>query len=361
MKVLIVCNTVYQVFVATWLKIRVMQSDNVDIVISDHMNDSDLITKNIKKTSLFSNVYKINSKELCKKPLDRCSRYKCIFYATSVLKRYIKIDKKYDCVFFANVDIFSKLLFHTLANDIFGLGYNKNIKLFLFEDGTSTYSKLFEEYYKSARLPLKRKLPFYKPQTICGNVSAIYAFDPSAFVWKPESDVITIPKIDIGNNNFRETVNTIFDYQNMTDVYDKKYILMEESFYAENGYMEDIELVQKISKIVGKENIMVKIHPRNIVNRFEELGYKTNKNTAIPWEVILLNNNFTDKVILSVASQSVLSPAFLFDESIKSYILFNCLKNKPQILKGDLWDCSQERFKKYDNIKIIKSIDEIEN
>lgn len=360
MKTLIVCNTVYQVFVATWLKISNMKNDYVDIIISDHMNGSDLIASNIKKIMLFNNVYHVSTKKLCNIGLNRSSRYVSIVNATKILNRYVKIKEKYDTVFIANIDYFSKLLFHTLVNDFFSPNYNKDIKLFLFEDGTSTYSKLFEKYYRTARLPLKRKFPFYKPRTILGNVSGIFVFDPTAFMWNPETAIEKIPKIDITNHRFKEAVNTIFDYQNMTDVYDTKYVFMEESFYAESEYMEDVELVEKISQKVGKENIMVKIHPRNHINRFEKLGYKTNRNTAIPWEVILLNNDFMDKVIFSVASQSILTPVFLFGQNIKSYILYNCLNNQPKILTGDLWDCSRERFIKYDNIKMIKTIEELE-
>lgn len=55
--------------------------------------------------------------------------------------------------------------------------------------------------------------------------------------------------------------------------------------------VNDVELIEALADKVGKQNMMVKIHPRNPVNRFEKLGYKTNHNTAIPWEVIVMNTD----------------------------------------------------------------------
>ena len=43
---------------------------------------------------------------------------------------------------------------------------------------------------------------------------------------------------------------------------------------ADDGYnVNDVEIVEKIASIVGKEKLFVKTHPRNPENRFEKLGY----------------------------------------------------------------------------------------
>ena len=144
------------------------------------------------------------------------------------------------------------------------------------------------------------------------------------------------------------------------DVYDKKYIYFEECYFAETGYMEDVELINTLAEKVGKENIMIKIHPRNPENRFEKLGYKTNKDTFIPWEVILMNNDFSDKVLIAIGSQTILTPYMLFGMNMKSYSLYHCLKEKPDLLNGPLFDVIMNFYNKYnENIIMYDSVERI--
>ena len=90
----------------------------------------------------------------------------------------------------------------------------------------------------------------------------------------------------------------------------------------------------KIADIVGKENLLVKLHPRNKVDRFSKYGITTNKTIGMPWEVIQMNNNFSDKVFLTIASGSVLASKLYFGDNIKTYLLFNCT-NKMSNMVGE--------------------------
>lgn len=360
MRVLFSCNSIYQVLISIWIKKSLFDADCVDIIISDHMNDYERISEKLKECGYFNKVFSVATKALCKKGLTTKERYRCIVSSSNILRHYISLNEKYDVFFAANLNVFTKLVFHTIKNDKGCRVYNKNIKFCLFEDGMSTYSKLFERYYKNCKYSQKYTKLFYHPKTIYNNLSEIYAFDTNAFMWQTEgAELKAIPKIDIADKDFIKTANAVFGYDDMSDTYDKKYIFMEESFYADTGYNDDVELIEKIASKIGKENIMIKIHPRNPVNRFEKLGYKTNKNTAIPWEVILMNNDFSDKILLTVASSSVMSPAFLFGQKIETYVMYELLNEKPKALVGDLWECSKNRFKMYGNIKIIGYLNEI--
>ena len=84
-------------------------------------------------------------------------------------------------------------------------------------------------------------------------------------------------------------------------------------------------MVNKIAEVVGKENIFVKIHPRNKVNRFQKLGYVTNQNTEIPWEIIALNIPISEKVLLTIASGSALTSLVNMSSVPKKIVmLMNC-------------------------------------
>lgn len=339
--ILILCNTVYQIIVATWIVECYYKNDNIDIIISDHMNEGKKISENIKNTDKFRKVYYSETLEYARWKGKYHSRIYPKWYR---IRRLCPLGRKYDEILIANLDAFSQLIYPYAIKD--------GGKLYLYEDGTATYSKVVEKYYNSCKSSHR--------QNIYGNVKGIYLFTPNHMCWKPDFDKIKIPYISRKNKKYIEFLNKIFDYANMRDVYDKKYIFMEESYAADGIKIDDVELVKNIANIVGKENIMVKIHPRNRENRFYNIGFKTNINTSIPWELIILNNDFSDKVLITIASSSVLNPIILFGEKAKVRIMYKCLNNKPNILKGDLWECICNRMKYCgDNLKICRNINDV--
>lgn len=115
---------------------------------------------------------------------------------------------------------------------------------------------------------------------------------------------------------------------------------------------------------VGRDKIMVKIHPRNPHNRFLELGYKTNQDTSIPWELILMNVDMSDKVLITISSSSILNPILILGQGVKAYSIYECVDHEhchSRLLSGEMWEIAHKLFVKYsDMIKICHSVDEIE-
>lgn len=354
--ILMVCNTPFQLFVATWLKVTEFQDDLVDIVISNHMSDSEEVVENVIKSNVYGKVYHVFSKEMVYNHSQRGYWLRwicCLLRPNHILKQYMVIDKKYDILLSANLDGFTRVLYHTLVNGGERKIQNEKLKFYIYEEGTSTYSKLFEQHYFNCKPGKIGKFIFRGNGSIFGNVSGVYAFDTDCFLWKPCFPVIQMKKISKNENEFINKINIIFNYENMKDKYDKKYIYMEESFFADGYNIEDVQLLEKVATVVGKENIMVKIHPRNPINRFNQLGYKTNVDVSIPWEVIVLNQNINGKILLTIASASIINPVRLFDINVNAYSLYKCLNNTPKILKGELWEATEYFYKKfYPNIII---------
>ena len=279
------------------------------------------------------------------------------------IQAFVPIKEKYDALYIANFDTFSQALYNALAHT------NSHMRLYVFEEGLSTYSS-FEKYYNDNREyyghpegVLKRVLHalVYRTKTIYGNVRSFYVFNPELMKWKPQSDIFSMDKIPCENLDFKRKVNLLFGYSAKFNEYDTKYIFFEESFLAEGNEINDIDLVNKIAARVGKENIMIKIHPRNPINRFKKLGYKTNKCTYIPWEVVLMNmEDLSDKIFITVASACVLNPFLTFNREVRAYSLYYCIDQIPSILQNGLWEFVEEIYKQHqDKIKICCSIEEV--
>lgn len=323
-RVLILCNTVYQVIVATNLKFTVYEKCIVDIIISDHINNNVDLAKRIENSGYFNKVFtaetfnfarkkgRYNRKNLKEEVVFQLKRKK-------IFENIIKIKCKYDILLVSNFDEFSNALYEYNKNYL-----NPNIKLYLFEDGFSSYC-VFGEYYLHRLKPndIKKKIKtnLLRNKFMEDEILGHYVFNPSFMQWKAPFPCIKMDKIDKNNKKLVTALNKIFDYEKVEDKYDKPIIFFEESYYEEGIDIDDIGIVEKISSYVGKDKIMIKVHPRNKRNRFKELGYSTNSNTAIPWEIIILNNDFSNKILISIASGSIIMPYILFGIKTKSISL----------------------------------------
>lgn len=362
---LFVCNSVYQVLVALWIKYIYYPGELSDIIISDHMNGAKTLAENIKDLGVFDEVYYVESSAFAKHKIafDRKQRIIMSMCPNYTLKNFIKLSEKYTELYAANVDYFSQLLFDALTHR-----YSK-LKFIIYEDGLFTYSRLYEEDYKSTYIPVKSLIKkmihsvIYRKKTIYGNVTKLMVFNPENMVWKPEFHVEQLKKIDCHDDIFRKICNQVFSYDKSTDVYDRKYIFLEESFFAEGAKIDDLEVIEKLAKLVGRDEIMVKIHPRNPYNRFSELGYKTNKDTSIPWELVLMNVDMSDKVLITISSSSILNPILVLGQKVKAYSIYECVDHEhchSRLLSGEMWEIAYRLFMKYsDMITICHSVDEI--
>ena len=350
-KTLFLCNTVYQVFVALWIAHLYHKEDENDFLITDHMNGAEKLAQNAVKTALVSDAIFVERKETDKTVgYDSCfdSYQKRIHPKTELEKFHLTLSKKYDVLYIANFDGFSQSLFYPLKRR------NRHLLLKMFEDGLSTYTTKFEGCYSACREPatpnklssriLKSLYPTYG---IVGRIDECLLFSPELLQWNP-GPVTKLPLIDAKDAEFKKIINRVFAYEEMTDIYDKDYLFMEEAYHADGREVGDVALIEELANRVGKDNIMIKIHPRNPENRFYELGYKTNENTSMPWEVIILNTpELNNKTLVTICSASVINPARLFGMNPKVYSLYDCLK--PQALKGyeSIIDVAKELFDRY--------------
>ena len=84
----------------------------------------------------------------------------------------------------------------------------------------------------------------------------------------------------------------------------------------------EFELVKRIADKVGKDNLVIKVHPRDTRSVYLNHGLKIDMNSSIPWEVVFLCGNFDGKILLTINSTSVLSSCLLSDDEISGSYLF---------------------------------------
>lgn len=367
-RALFVCNTPFQVFVACWIKHRYLKDIKADISVSDHMNGGEKLCKNICEAGLFDRVFYSKTLDLdnWKLPDNYIKERIHTLFPEKYLKKFTNMtDFDYSRIYFSNINLFPLWIYRAACRK-----QKSNPRLFVFEDGLSTYTEFTVKKYNTYKTESYNGVKNFLHQTIYkdagfyGNIESVLVFNPELVTW----DILPIQrldKVDVNDSSFKEKINTVFQYNKSVDTYDKKVVFFEESFYADGHAVNDVELVEQIAKKIGKDNIMVKIHPRNPDNRFAELGFKTNKDISIPWEVIVLNlEDVSDKVFITILSGSITNPILIFGKKIHAFSLYNLI-NKETIDKITMYnDILSFMVKVYGSypemIKFIDSVDEIE-
>ena len=341
--ILVVCNTPFQIIVACHVLQTYYGDADIDLYISSGIRGYAQLVENARQTGKFREVQANPVHKTFYKgdgPLERCSYalkrtseiIKTLLLARSVSKRH------YDVLLFSNISVFTKRLTTLLVR------HNPTCKIELFEEGTISYTQQFVEG-DSIRTPYRR---FIDRLGIVDRLSALYVFNPMFLSWKPRNGkIVSLPKLTNLSMSFVTMLNTIFGYDSCEDQYDKKVIFFEESHAMEGFDVPDIDMLEQMAQKIGRDNIMVKIHPRNPENRFAKLGYKTNVNTSIPWELIILNQPMDDKILVTISSGSVIYPYLYFDIKTKSYSLLNCLSERPGLMKGENGLLMQKMYATY--------------
>lgn len=334
-KVLAICNTPLQIIYAVHLRYSIYKDCEFDVIISDQMNRSEEISENAKLSECFNNVFNVKTFEYAWKvnPLDLDMKKGIKFYLNykKTIKSYVEehfgLNLGHDVLLFNNIDKFSDLISQYLRHK------NKKCEVYMYEEGFATYlvqgQTLLRHYNKNSGIKSKIKSVLFGKTHVATALNAIYVFDPSNIKWQSPFEIKTMPKMDANNMQLVEGLNKIFGFEKMVDKYEEPIIFFEEG-YRKDGYDPgDIEILKAIGEVAGKENIIVKKHPRSIDGKIQAEGFKTNVDTVIPWEIIILNHpEFAKKTFVTISSGAAVVPYLLFGMETKSVVLAEMIKEK---------------------------------
>lgn len=314
MKVLIMFNSAFQMIAGIQTVMKYFEGAHIDVLITDRLSDASDLRKKFENTGYFDHVYMMKAKNRVWRNWQHT--WLGFFYDREIKKSFEHIDDGYDVFLFANISGVSTCIATYLHRKF-------RTNLYMFEDGFASYSDLYKRMldcaYSNSNFSsclfygMEKRAIFY--------VSRYYVFNPELLQeWRYKFEIIPIPKID-STSETKEFLNEIFDYRNLKDNYQRKLVFFEESYVEDGIDVGDFDLISEISGFIGKENIIIKIHPRNKVNRFKKAGFTTNEDTSVPWEIIALNQDFSGTILMTISSGSSITSYFMSKERAKSSIL----------------------------------------
>lgn len=316
-KVLVTCSTPYQLLVATQVVSTFFPSFQADLIITDQMNDSKEIYNQCLHHGWWHNVFYLKEKQLNALPMKEKLKGLYASYTSSEkhLRQFIQLHETYDVFLYANLSLMNQYLARCLK------GRNKGLCCEIFEDGAMTYAAMFGKLLYSASPKIRLQLSQIQ------NPHTMYLFSPQSLAYQPTCPVKKIPSAYSWKD--LQVLDQIFHYQE--EGYDTPALFFEESYFCDGISIGDIALVERAVKPIGKENLFVKIHPRNPENRFAAEGYKTNHCLSTPWELIILHHSFENTLFLTIGSSAATNPYTIFGMPVKTIFLCELVENKENL------------------------------
>ena len=360
-RVIILCNTYFQLIVALKMKLTLWKQSEVSIIVTDHTKQMIQAISGLKESGLFENVIYWETNKIDKKEPSNFNKLRLFLECTHKRNRCKNLlgNKVFDEFVFYNNAFSSYLLFSYLY------GKNHNIVVSRMEEGVTSYNDKFEEGLGGGRRLfdfIKKYRTIFNRKDLYAKVQWFYCFVPK--LYEGSIKTVQIPSITNSDNVLKDVLRNIFNINKDTLSYPCKYI-----YFASIGDLEggekvgEVDLVRMLVEKVGKENLMVKLHPRDYSGQFEKLGVVIDKNKSIPWEAIQLNYDFSGYTFISTISSSVLSLNVVYDSGAKICMLHR-LSNYRNNIHGKRNAEEIEKIAQNVDVKnlfLINNMDEILN
>ncbi len=319
MRRLVIVNTYYQLIFAIQLKMTLFKNDKIVLLISDHSDRADLVTDNIKKIRYFEEVYHISTLGSGDKRTNIQKIEDFIEITFGEINRYHSYLKEIEDLCFDEILVFN---YNISTYGLYSLltHHNKRIKVSRFEEGVLSYNT---GVMQTKRRRLIDRLRVIQGKTsIVGALDHFYCFYPELYLG--ELDPVRVPQIK-RQKKLVDILHTAFSLDRTTISYTEKYIFFTSVYDFEGGDpIGEYDLVCRIAEAVGKEDLLIKVHPRDKRTLYADNGFKVDRNSAVPWEVIQLSLDLSDKVLITATSGSVLAGSLMYEDKVKTYYMYKC-------------------------------------
>lgn len=302
------------------MKLTIKKDEYVILVLSDHSRNAKEVSRKLQAAFLFEEVFYIESRKIDYREINNIRdinlQIQCILNSVQGISFYAQLQnlKNVDEFIYFNLMITTLNIFSVLQKG------NKNLSCSFMEEGIFSYG------CTQCKISGIRKGSVCKIRSLLGkkilieSTSFFYCFYPE--IYKGFFRPIAIPTLH-QNEEFLSILNMIFPIDKKTMTYDKKYIMLTSVYDFEGGEpVGEFELAQKIAKIVGKDNLLIKLHPRDFRTIYEDAGFNVDRNSTYPWEVIQLSLDFSSKVLLTINSGGVMSISMLTEKSPSIFFLY---------------------------------------
>lgn len=145
---------------------------------------------------------------------------------------------------------------------------------------------------------------------------------------------LELKKLPYSANDNQELRDLFVNIYGKIPSFSQRVVYFEGTFMGDGMLTNEMNLVLKIAELVGKENMIIKRHPRNPIDRFSPMGFAVMDGISVPWEIMLMNTDVSNKILISVASFTCLSPMEMYNKPMKAILLESLLLGRVYFLQS---------------------------
>lgn len=294
MKVLIWCDTYYQLISAVHMGNTIFQGESISLVLSDHSSGSKEVAERLRQTGIFAEVMFAKTKN--------------IVYGKGKARKVREIIRAaLGKASGFGASEYDEVVFYGLNPWLYEIGdgsvrCGSAVRWSRYDEGILSYGTDFSVGVLDRTIEPLRKL--FGKYRITEEVSRYYCYFPEL---KQEErwDVRRIPKLDRSCADTIEILKKVFSFEGFP--YDQQYIFFASSSDIDGRSFGETEFILRIADIVGADNLLVKMHPRDTRDVYRSRGVSVMENSQIPWEVIQLCAEMGGRSLLTITSGAFLS------------------------------------------------------
>lgn len=337
----IFCATPFHVLGA--IAISRDQASETDIYITNQFGDSRRLAGILKEENRFHDVIYIDAQATRIEVIPSTGIKKLWTNSHSLLQyirncacirktvnRYLHTEYDYERIFVASNSMAGRYAI------LYYIKTKKHFQLWQYDDGMGSYVNSIAE-----RLPLYDRffrIVFFGKRAVSLKKRRIM-FSPKLYMeLNPQHEkVYAMPKL-----TEKETVLIHRLYPEVESFQSLSKVIMIDTLnegYTLNGWKEYTTLRERIEDYVGVENIVYKKHPRD-----REINDREKEMASIPFEVLCMGQDMSEKILITSVSSAVYTPKLVFDQEPALIILCRCLEDG---MTGD---------KSYEHIEVVRKL-----
>ena len=344
------CVTLFHLFNAINLMIQKYNGRKAGVILCDGTDWRDIPDK-LTKLNIFDEVVLSHTPRVLDEyfKIDKQERYSSVKKPTDAFLKYGGDPNELNlCNKLAPVtDLFVALNYHMEKHLYYCLVEKGDTvpQIHIYEEGSASY--VLNYWSGSVNDGLDHK--FYGKNSYPSNIVELLVYEPMLVTMANVPFQITaMPKISVEDKRLQNILKSIFGYITLP----KEKVVYFDSPDMADGYLSTgIDILDIIANYVGKENIIVKLHPRNVVNRYELRGYKTIKSECRLWEMAYFDDTIRNKVFVSELSTATITAKTIFGIDIPSINIFRMLlfPKKSFLLSKDMFEVFYQKYLKLSN------------
>lgn len=310
-KHLFFCETKYALLSMLIIRYTQAKECEADIVFTDAADFSEIICR-LKQMKVFGNVWQMQTRDLItdinRGTIERKQYADENPGEVLPLPAELKCNQHYTDLWLNLDSVCPKLFYYAMTS------FGNDMNVHFVDEGNSSYFMDLSTLERDFMNHESRG-----EQSFGVRALDTYLYNPELYM-NGTCEVVAkqLEKNILYEDWFQKIIFELFETENCPQ---EKYIFFEQCFNDDGGVVNDIEIIDHIAELVGKENIIIRLHPRSRVDRFSVFGYNVVQPSGALWEATLLKNNFENKVFITIDSTAIFSSNKLLESNQKIIIL----------------------------------------